>query len=409
MSSASASSLLCFLLHPLACLFLSTPSVWCSLKLRALSRSPYANSIGSTPMTRLRSLSELLGVRVYVKREDLNPGGSGKDRVALEIIRECLSSGARRNAKVKGVVEGTSGSTGISLARLCDIVGIPFVCVVPDDQSATKIQEINKYNGKVIVTKNASISSPTHYCNLAKRISRDEGYYFGDQFDSCVNYRAHYTKTGPEILSQVPNGKVDHFVMSAGTGGTISGVGNCLKKASSANVILGDPSGSVLHGYVSSGVAYTEEQMESRVRKHRYDTIVEGVGMDRLTGNMKLLDLNDAGSGDGGGGEATGGRNYSYKVRDQDVVNMCWYVYRKEGMRIGSSTSLNFCALVAHAGRYSANDVVVTVKCDGWERHRDRLWNKEFIEGRGMIWPESMDIDDLEERIAAIDCTKSFS
>lgn len=181
------------------------------------------------------------------------------------------------------VFEGTSGSTGISLAALCRPLKVPVTVVVPDDQSPAKFRQIEAVGGEVRVTRTAGISSPEHYVNVARRLARERQAVldarglggvalFADQFDNPANRAAHFRATGPEIARQMEGrGLALHaFVMSAGTGGTIAGAGSFLKTLPDPpRVVLADPPGSVFHNRVERGVAYAEQQREQTIRRHR--------------------------------------------------------------------------------------------------------------------------------------------
>ena len=245
---------------------------------------------------------------------------------------------ALHNTKTHGIlIEGTSGSTGISLASLACTRGHGIIVAMPDDQSNQKKEFLEKLGCGVVVVKNCSISNPGHYVNVARRIwewlnveRRYDEYYwtsvmkpaegnalngqksnsspprliraaFMNQFENLANVTSHYTSTGPEIYSQL-DGKVDAFIMSAGTGGTLVGVGAYLKERwfesiqqkhrttsqFAPRIILVDPPGSSLFNKIKFGVAYASQQSEQKLRRHRYDTLAEGIGLDRITANFAL-------------------------------------------------------------------------------------------------------------------------
>ena len=237
--------------------------------------------------------------------------------------------------------------------------------------------------------------------------------------------------TGPEIYNQL-HGKVDAFVMSAGTGGTIVGVGGCLKDKwwsdcgklsikqprTCPRIILVDPPGSSLYNKVKFGVAYTSQMSEQRLRRHRYDTLAEGIGLDRITANFGLGCTDIVWSKDGGSfkkrldealdennsictSRAEQSTNQSkviddaISITDQQAVFMAHYLLRHEGLFVGSSSAMNIAGAILVASTMPPNSNVVTVICDGGQRHTSRFWNREFIEQWGLDWPESAsgDID----------------
>lgn len=211
-----------------------------------LASVSYAKLIGNTPMVKLERISKRLNCDLYVKMESMNPGGTGKDRAALYMLRDCLKrhaygSGERitidcaSNTARGLVVEGTSGSTGIALANLCLATGLQLHVVMPDDQSAEKKMLLERLGAKVTIVPNCGISNEDNYVNTARRIADEQNGVFINQFNNTSNYDSHFEKTGPEIWRQC-NGKIDAFVMSAGTGGTIAGVSKYLKEKQMAKL-----------------------------------------------------------------------------------------------------------------------------------------------------------------------------
>ena len=206
-----------------------------------------------------------------------------------------------------------------------------------------------------------------HYNNVAKKIAATtEGAFYTNQFENLANFRAHYNGTGKEIYDQT-NGNVDAFVMGAGTGGTISGVGTYLKEKKGKDgvkIILADPEGSVLYHRVKDGIAYAPQQAERKLERHRFDTITEGVGIDRLVGNFLI------------------GEDYiddAIRVSDQQCVDMAHYILRNEGIFIGSSASLNCAAVVEFCKQIGPGHNIVTILCDGGQRHLTKFWNYDYL------------------------------
>ena len=404
---------------------------------------------------------------------------------------------ALRTTKTNGIlIEGTSGSTGISLASLSCSRGHGVIVVMPDDQSSQKVEYLQRLGAGVVVVQNCSISNPQHYVNVARRIWEwlqverlyDDYYWdnfvnnacsgdekrsqrsvmevqpaaskrllqaaFMNQFENLANVKSHYTTTGPEIYNQL-NGNVDAFVMSAGTGGTLVGVGAYLKEQVSMKqsqnvkhkgkqtqskqpprIVLADPPGSSLYNKIKYGVAYTSQQSEQRLRRHRYDTLAEGIGLDRITANFGLGCEEDYDSAfsfgervdmlmnDNISSDTTPVATHTslqpttpYKhskiiddalsITDQQAIYMAHYLLRHEGLFVGSSTAMNIVAALTVAIQMSTEcehdnddcdrDVnIVTVVCDGGHRHTSRFWNKKFVvEDWGLVWPG--DIDDSND------------
>jgi cysteine synthase len=205
---------------------------------------------------------------VQVKAEYENPGGTSKDRVARQIVEDAEDAGVLGPGGT--IVEGSSGSTGISLALMAACRGYACTIFMPDDQAVEKSNLLVTLGASVERVKPVSIVHPKHYVNLARKYAESTpGAFFANQFENGSNWRAHYASTGPEIWRQT-QGKIDAFVMGAGTGGTLAGVSKYLKEqASRIKVVLVDPPGSSLYNRVKHGVCYAEEQAESRVRRHR--------------------------------------------------------------------------------------------------------------------------------------------
>lgn len=289
-------------------------------------KGTYESMIGNTKLIKLKNLSNLLKRNIYVKMECFNPGGTGKDRAAFAMIQHAIkqnllpppptsstasTSFSDSNIKKKQgvVIEGTSGSTGISLASLCASMGYECHIFMPDDQASEKAQILRNLGAKVTIVPNASISNPKHYVNQAKHMAQkinndsnsEKQAVFINQFENLANFHVHYNSTGPELWKQVErikmtenddsSKKVMHaFCMGSGTGGTLCGVGSFLKQKcdSSIKIVLIDPPGSVLYNKIKFGVAFTDEMKERCLKRHRYDTIAEGVGLDRITNNFAM-------------------------------------------------------------------------------------------------------------------------
>ena len=330
----------------------------------------YLSMIGKTPMLELKVISKLLQCKILVKLECNNPGGTGKDRAAKYMIRKAMRD--PRFCRGCDVVEGTSGSTGIALASLCRAQGLNLHVVMPDDQATEKRLLLESLGAKVKVVPNCAISNRDHYVNSARRLAEELGGIFFDQFENLANFEAHYKETGPEIWTQT-NGGIDAFVMSAGTGGTIAGVSQYLKerKGNMVRVVLADPQGSSLLRKVTHGVCFTQEQSERRIKKHRYDSIIEGVGLDRITANFDRAKIDSA-----------------TMVTDQEVVLMAHWLLQNEGLFVGSSTALNIAAACITARELGPGHTIVTIVCDQGQRHASRFWNKDYLANYNLVWPE---------------------
>src|SRR5262245_16968354 len=243
----------------------------------------YSASVGNTPLIRLDTFSAETGCEILGKAEFLNPGGSVKDRAARGIIDDAERRGTLQPGGT--VVEGTAGNTGIGLAQICNERGYKCIVVLPDSQSPEKYRLIEGLGAEVRIVKAVPFSDPNHYQRVAARVAEEiPGAIWSSQFDNTANSQAHFETTGPEIWAQT-GGRLDAFVSSSATGGTISGVSRYLKsKREGVQVVLVDPPGSSLYEYVCNGV----------VKPKGSSSITEGICISRLTPNMALAQVDDA-------------------------------------------------------------------------------------------------------------------
>lgn len=342
--------------------------------------------IGNTPLVEIRSLSEATGRTILAKAEFLNgAGNSPKDRVALGIIRQAERDGLLDPHRRDTIYEGTVGSTGISLATLARARGYRAHICMPDDQSLEKSDLLLHLGATVERVPVAPITSPDHFVNLARRRAVEHAQsaadgtkgFFADQFESPANWHAHLDSTGPEILSQT-EGALDAFVAGAGTGGTISGVARYLKleaKLARVRVVLADPQGSGLYNKVKHGVMYSSTEREGTRRRQQVDSIVEGVGINRVTDNFEAgRDLIDD----------------AVKVSDDQACRMARWLVERDGIFVGSSSSVNCVAAVAVAMSLPAGSRVVTILCDSGTRHLSKFWKR--IKESGLEDNEATDL-----------------
>ncbi|TVY19017.1 Cysteine synthase 2 [Lachnellula arida] len=343
--------------------------------------------IGNTPLFKIKSLSEATGCEILAKAEFLNgAGGSPKDRVALNMIKMAEEEGLLTPGQGDTIYEGTVGSTGISLATLARAKGYKAYICMPNDQSTEKSDLLHHLGATVERVTPAPITSTEHFVNLARTRARehtasgeDESKgFFADQFESLANFQAHFQTTGPEIYHQTggqagwlspPRSVIDAFVAGAGTGGTISGISLYLKQEmgmGSLKVVLADPEGSGLYNKVKHGVMFSNTEKEGTRRRQQVDTIVEGIGINRLTENFEagreLID--DA-----------------VKVTDLQALKMARWLVEKDGIFVGSSSAVNCVAAVAAALRMPKGSRVVTILCDSGTRHLSKFWKRVGEQG----------------------------
>ncbi|CAG8605235.1 8488_t:CDS:2 [Ambispora gerdemannii] len=328
--------------------------------------------IGNTPMIKIRSLSEATGCEILAKAEFLNPGGSPKDRVALSMIQMAEEQGLIRPNTGCVIFEGTSGSTGISIAMIARAKGYSAWIVMPDDQAQEKYQLLEKLGAHVEKTRPASIVDENQYVNLARRQASEfnsgeesnadhnsDGVkrrgFFANQFENLSNFQAHCNGTGPEIYKQT-DGKINAFVAGAGTGGTIGGVSSYLKPL------------------------IPELKAEGSRKRHQVDTVIEGVGLNRLTKNFDLARefIDDA-----------------IKVTDREAVEMARYLVREEGLFIGSSSAMNCVGAVRVARMLGPGHRIVTILCDSGQRHLTKFWNDDYLIKHNILQQQTPPIDVL--------------
>ncbi|KAL2912309.1 Cysteine synthase 2 [Polyrhizophydium stewartii] len=351
-----------------------------------------AGLIGNTPLVRIASLSAATGCEILAKAEFTSVGGSTKDRVALAIIQDAEERGLITPNTGCTVFEGTVGSTGISLAVIARAKGYLCHIVMPDDQAKEKYEILEALGATVERVRPVSIVDKDHYVNVARRraedmnrIADDTGSlargFFCDQFENLANYRTHLSTTGPEILAQT-RGRIDAFVMGAGTGGTLAGVAHFLKpRVPGLCVVLADPEGSGLFNKVMFNVLYASEQAEGKRKRHQVDTIVEGVGINRLTAIINLA--------------LDGSIDDAVRVTDAEAVEMSRFLMREDGLFVGSSSAVNCVAAVRTARKLGPGHTIVTLLCDHGSRHLTKFWSTEYVARWGLT-PSATGLEFLE-------------
>ncbi|KAL8757283.1 MAG: hypothetical protein Q9184_004248 [Pyrenodesmia sp. 2 TL-2023] len=324
--------------------------------------------VGNTTLFRVKSLSEGTGCDILAKAEFLNgAGGSPKDRVALNMIKTAEEQDLLTPHSGDTIYEGTVGSTGISLATLCRARGYLAHICMPSDQATEKSDLLLKLGAVVDRVPPAPIIDPMHFVNRARSLAADHTAdpkrpgrgYFADQFENQANWQAHYEGTGPEIFSQC-GGKLDAFVAGAGTGGTIAGVARFLKsKLPNLRIVLADPEGSGLFNRIKNGVMFDTLEKEGTRRRSQVDTIVEGIGINRVTANFEAgLELIDD----------------AIKVSDEEAMAMARWLAEKDGIFTGSSSAVNCVATARLARQLGPGHRLVTILCDSGTRHLSKFW-----------------------------------
>ena len=326
------------------------------------------DAVGRTPMIRLSRVARGLRTPVLAKAEQLNPGGSVKDRIGLAIIEAAERSGALKPGGV--IVEGTSGNTGVGLAIAAAIKGYRCVFTIPDKMSVEKIRLLRAFGAEVVVVPTAvPPDHPEYYIQKAKAIvAATPGAVLADQHFNPVNPEAHYATTGPEIWEQTA-GRVTHFVCSPGTGGTVSGAGRYLKEQNPrVRVIAPDPVGSIYAEYAAS-----------HRKGEGFPYKVEGVGGDKIPTSLHFDVVDEF-----------------VAVSDRDAFRMARRLTREEGLFVGGSSGLNVHAALEQARRLDDPEaLVVTVLCDTGERYLSKLYDDAWMRENQMLDTESTTVESL--------------
>ncbi|MBF2053094.1 MAG: cysteine synthase A [Candidatus Sericytochromatia bacterium] len=325
--------------------------------------------IGQTPILKIPSLSLLSGCEIFVKCEFMNPGGSIKDRAALNMVQEALTSGELKPGMT--IVEGTAGNTGIGLAIVAKALGLKLKVVMPKGQTPEKERLIGLHGAELVLVDPVPFSNPGHFYHTARQLAEAEPqtHWWANQFENLANYRAHYQTTGPEILAQT-EGRLDVLVSAAGTGGTIGGTSAYLKEQlPQMQVVLADPSGSGLYSYIKTGTFRAEGS-----------SLTEGIGIMRVVANFAQARVDDA-----------------VHLPDQDLVSLAHYVRDHDGLVLGSSSALNLAVALHTALRTGPGKRLLTFACDLGERSYSKLYNPAFLAER-----------QLDPRRSLEDCLRSW-
>lgn len=318
-------------------------------------KNGFVGTIGNTPLIRLNSFSDETGCEILGKAEFLNPGGSVKDRAALEIIEDAERKGLLKPGGT--VVEGTAGNTGIGLAHICNAKGYKCLIVIPNTQSQEKIDLLRTLGAEVRTVPAVPYRDPNNYVKLSGRIAEEtENAIWANQFDNLANRESHYKTTGPEIWQQT-DGKIDVWVASTGTGGTYAGAALFFKeKNPNIQCVVADPMGSGLYSYIKTG----EVKIEG-------NSITEGIGNSRITANMENVPIDDA-----------------IQIDDHEAVRVVYQLLRKDGLFLGGSVGINVGAAIALAKKLGPGHTIVTILCDGGARYQSRLYNPEWLASKGL-------------------------
>ncbi len=327
-------------------------------------RDGLLETIGNTPLIKLREVSEATGCEIYGKAEFMNPGGSVKDRAALYIVRDAEKKGRLKPGGI--IVEGTAGNTGIGLALVGDASNYRTIIVIPETQTEEKKDMLRLAGADLREVPAVPYKDPGNYVHVSERIAKEmaethpHGAIWANQFDNTANRDAHYLGTGPEIWEQL-DGNVDGFTCSVGTGGTLAGVGMALKeRKKDIRVAISDPMGSALYGYYANGELKAEGE-----------SITEGIGQGRITANLEDAPIEEA-----------------YQITDEEALPYIFDLLKYEGLCMGTSTGINIAGAVRLANQMGPGHTIVTILCDYGTRYQSKLFNVDFLKSRGLPCPD---------------------
>tara|TARA_B100001123_G_scaffold9402_1_gene11716 strand:+ start:1274 stop:2275 length:1002 start_codon:yes stop_codon:yes gene_type:complete len=320
--------------------------------------------IGNTPLIKLRKASELTGCNIYGKAEYLNAGGSVKDRAALALIRDAEEK--KLVSKGGTIVEGTAGNTGIGLCHIGNSLGYKTIIVMNDNQTQEKKDTLINIGAELRLVPPKPYKDDGNYVKIAGRLAEElkntnnKGVVWANQFDNTANAKGHYKTTGPEIWNQT-EGKVDGFVCSSGTGGTIAGVSSYLKeKNKDIKVYLSDPKGSSLYNYIENGELKSEG-----------GSITEGIGSSRITANFAEAKIDGA-----------------FSIDDHESLPILYDLITNEGLSLGTSCGVNIAGAIRLAKKLGTGKTIVTILCDKSDRYQSKLFNKKFLIEKKLPYPK---------------------
>ncbi len=331
-----------------------------------LIRQGFNDTVGNTPLIRLERLSDLTGCEILAKAEFLNPGGSVKDRAALSIIEDAEQRGELKPGGV--IVEGTAGNTGIGLALVGNARGYRTVIVIPETQSQEKKDMLRLCGADLREVPAVPYRDPNNYVHVSERLAKelrkveDNGAIWANQFDNTANRFAHIKGTGPEIWEQT-DGKVDGFICSVGTGGTLAGIGMALKdKNTDVKIGIADPLGAALYSYYATGELKSEGE-----------SISEGIGQGRITKNLEDAPVDMA-----------------FQISDEEALPLCFDLLKKDGLCVGLSSGINVAGALRMAKEMGPGHTIVTILCDWGHRYMTKMWNPEFLRSKNLPVPDWM-------------------
>ena len=330
-------------------------------------RQGFIESIGNTPLIRLKKASDLTRCEIYGKAEFLNPGGSVKDRAALAIVKAAETRGDLRPGGI--IVEGTAGNTGIGLALVANARGYKTVIVIPETQTQEKKDMLTMCGADLRQVPAVPYRDENNYIKYSGRLAKEiaanhsQGAIWANQFDNTDNRQGHYETTGPEIWRQT-EGKVDGFICAVGTGGSLAGIAKYLREQNpSITIGLADPPGAALYHYFEYGELKAEGS-----------SITEGIGQGRITANLEGLNVDKP-----------------YLIPDTESLQVAFDLIIEEGLVLGSSSGVNVAGAIRLGQELGPGHTIVTLLCDGAQRYQSKMFNLPFLREQGLPTPSWMD------------------
>lgn len=327
-------------------------------------RKDVVEAIGNTPLIKLKKASEETGCTILGKAEFMNPGQSVKDRAGKWMILEAEKRGDLKPGGL--VVEATAGNTGIGLAVVASARGYRTLIVIPETQSQEKKDMLRLCGAELVEVPALPFANPNNYQHVGKRLadklrkSEPNGVLFADQWNNLDNAKAHYELTGPEIWEQT-GGKVDGFVCSVGTGGTLAGTSSLLKEKNKGIVIgCADPRGAAMYELFTRGEAKATPG----------GSITEGIGLGRVTPVIKEAKVDDA-----------------WLIPDEEAVPVIYELLEHEGLCLGGSTGINVAGAIRLARQMGPGHTIVTILADSGNRYQSKLFNPEFMRSKNLPVP----------------------
>ena len=328
-------------------------------------RNGIVEAIGHTPLIKLKKASELTGCTILGKAEFMNPGQSVKDRAGRQMILEAEKRGDLKPGGL--VVESTAGNTGIGLAVVANARGYRTLIVIPETQSQEKKDTLRLFGAELVEVPAVAYANPNNYQHVGRRFAEQlkktekNGVIFADQWNNLDNRKAHYVSTGPEIWEET-GGKIDGFICSVGTGGTLAGTSTFLREKKRDIVIgVADPHGAAMYNLFKAGEPKASEG----------GSITEGIGLGRVTPIIEDIKVDKP-----------------YLIPDEEAVPIIFDLLKDEGLCLGGSSGINVAGAIRLAKQLGPGKTIVTILADSGNRYLSKLFNPDFMRSKNLPVPE---------------------